>query len=289
MHWIESFLAAAHYENFRKAASSLYVSQPTITVHIHQLEKLIGVELFERTGRRIVLTHYGREFVPHARAMLTTYQAGMSHMDKKVQGFLKEVRVAVSPLIATSYLPHWIKVFTRAHPNTEVKIEVMESKLIGPAVNEGEVDIGLSRMPIISNQLSCKQIQSEKVVFVVPHDGRDVESGLPIDAEEILSEQVLLTHNHPMYWEEILRSCKRLVPTIREMKVSQVHVTKRFIEEGLGCSFLPLSSVRRELAEGRMLEGELPSLELPVVSTYLLTKSPSPETMTLEETILRLT
>lgn len=73
------------------------------------------------------------------------------------------------------------------------------------------------------------------------------------------------------------------------MKVSQVHVTKRFIEEGLGCSFLPLSAVRRELAEGRMLEGELPSLELPVVSTYLLTKSPSPETMALEETILRLT
>ena len=288
IHWIESFLAAAHYENFRKAASSLYVSQPTVTVHIHQLEKLVGTDLFERTGRKVVLTHYGREFVPHAESIYDAYHKGMAHMDRKVQGFQKEIRIAVSPLIATSYLPHWVKAFIKENPHTEVKVEVMESMLIGPAIDEGKVDIGISRMPVQSIGVTCRQIQSEKLVFVVPHDGREEENGSFVDYEEVLREHVLLTHNHPMYWDDVLLLCKRLLPGIREMKVSQVHVAKRFIEEGLGCSILPRSAVRREIAEGRILEAEIPKLDLPTVSTYILTKSPSEEAAAFSETILKL-
>ncbi|TSB47364.1 LysR family transcriptional regulator [Alkalicoccobacillus porphyridii] len=286
--WIESFLAAAKYENFRKAASSLYVSQPTVTVHIQQLEKLVGVDLFERTGRRVVLTHYGREFVSHAHSMYDAYLVGMEKMDRKIQGYLSEVKIAVSPLVATSYLPHWVKAFVRTNSRTEVKVEVMESILIGSSVEEGRSDIGISRMPHASVGVTCREIQTEKLFFVVPHDGRDAETGGYVDYEKVFKEHVLLTHNHPMYWDEVLFSCKHLVPGLREMKVSQVHVAKRFIEEGLGCSILPRSAVRRELAEGRMLEAELPMLNLPLVSTYLITKSPSEETLAFEELVMKL-
>ena len=145
--WIESFLAAAKYENFRKAASSLYVSQPSITVHIHQLEKLVGTALFERTGRKVVLTHHGRKFVPHARIMYDAYLKGMATMDRTIQGYHQELQIAVSPLVATSYLPYWIKRFVREHPHTEVKVDVMESNHISQAIESGRADIGISRMP----------------------------------------------------------------------------------------------------------------------------------------------
>lgn len=283
--WIESFLAAARYENFRKAASSLYLSQPTVTVHIHQLEKMLGTKLFERSGRMVVLTHHGREFVSYARSIYDTYLEGMTAMDRKIQGYHQQITIAVSPLIAASYLPHWIKKYIKEHPNTEVKVEVMESESIGLAIEQGRADIGFSRMPFTSNGVNCSQFQTEKLVFVVPHDGRDAESGGYVDYESALQEQIILTHNHPMYWEEVLFLLKHLAPGLREMKVSQVHVAKRFIEEGLGYSILPHSAVRRELAEGRMLEAVVPNLDLPLVNTYLLTKSPSEEAKAFEEMV----
>ncbi|WP_078394992.1 LysR family transcriptional regulator [Shouchella patagoniensis] len=275
--WIESFLTAARVENFRKAATALYVSQPTVTVHIHQLEKLIGAELFERTGRKVVLTHLGREFVPYARKMYDSYHEGISYMDKKVQGYQSEVNLAVSPLVASTYLPHWVKAFVKRYPKIEVNVDVIESALIDQTVELGNADIGLSRSPAQTSGATSVCIQTEKLVFVAPHDGYDAERSLPVDVEEVLRTHRLLTHNHPLYWDDVLLSCKHFVPDLQEMKVSQVHVTKRFIEEGMGCSFLPLSAVRRELAEGRMLEGEVPDILLPTVSTYLIKKSPSKE------------
>ncbi|WP_054711902.1 LysR family transcriptional regulator [Bacillus sp. JCM 19041] len=287
--WIESFLAAARFENFRKAATSLYVSQPTVTVHIHQLEKMIGAELFERTGRKVVLTHLGREFVPHARKMYDSYHEGMSYMDKKVQGFQSEVNLAASPLVASTYLPHWVKAFVRRFPEIEVNVDVMESALIDQTVELGNADIGLSRSPAQTSGATSICIQTENLVFVAPHDGYDEERSLPVDYEEVLHTHRLLTHNHPLYWDDVLLSCKHFVPDLKEMKVSQVHVTKRFIEEGMGCSFLPLSAVRRELAEGRMLEGEIPNILLPTVSTYLIKKSPSKEGEAFAEIVRELT
>jgi LysR family transcriptional repressor of citA len=74
--WIETFLSAARTENFRKTANELYVSQPTVTVHIKLLEEHLGYELFSRAGRRIRITEEGRLFLPYAEEMLRTYEAG---------------------------------------------------------------------------------------------------------------------------------------------------------------------------------------------------------------------
>ncbi|PAD46281.1 LysR family transcriptional regulator [Shouchella clausii] len=277
IHWIESFLAAAKYENFRKAAAYLYVSQPTVTVHIHQLEKALGVPLFKRTGRQVVLTAYGKSYLPYARNIYDAYHEGVSFISKKRQGYESTLKIAVSPLVASSYLPYWVKAFVKKQAATEVVVDVVESAAIGQMVESGRADVGLSRMPVEQTGSECARLQTEKLLFVVPHDGRDAENGPPIHYEEALTEMVLLSGNHPVYWEDVLLACRRIVPGLKEMHVSQVHVTKRFIEEGLGCSILPESAVRRELAEGRMLEAETAGLPLPTVSTYMVTKSPSAE------------
>lgn len=66
-------------------------------------------------------------------------------------------------------------------------------------------------------------------------------------------------------------------PKVRTMVVTQVHITKRFIEEGLGFSFLPKISLNRELMEGRLLEVRTPELKLPRASTYIITREDTEE------------
>lgn len=72
--WLHTFVTAAKYENFRKTAETLFLSQPTVTVHIKLLEKEISCKLFQRSGRKIQLTEEGKAYVPFAMRLLEDYE-----------------------------------------------------------------------------------------------------------------------------------------------------------------------------------------------------------------------
>ncbi|MBU5212318.1 LysR family transcriptional regulator [Heyndrickxia oleronia] len=270
--WLHTFIAAARHENFRKTAEELFISQPTVTVHIKLLEEEIGSSLFEREGRKIILTEAGKKFIPIARTMIGVYEEGKAEMDRFRQGYTQKLILAMSPLIAESIMPYVLKKFMLAYPNIEISVQVLDSIKIPEAVLSGKVDLGLSRSEIKNADLTCRPLYEDPVILVVPHDGRDSETAPPLDAEELLMNHYLITHNHPEYWDGLLRSLRLKIPTIKTMAVSQVHVTRRFIMEGLGISFLPSSTVRRELLEGRLLEAPCPFLHLPVAKTYAILK-----------------
>ncbi|MFP3340583.1 LysR family transcriptional regulator, partial [Micrococcus sp. SIMBA_131] len=76
-----------------------------VTVHIQQLEKQIGSKLFMKSGRRVVLSEAGRQFLPHAKEMMEQYEQSLRHMNGWRQGYHHKLTLAVSPLIAATVLP----------------------------------------------------------------------------------------------------------------------------------------------------------------------------------------
>ncbi|MFD3448742.1 LysR family transcriptional regulator [Microbacteriaceae bacterium 4G12] len=270
--WLETFISAAQNENFRKTSHELYISQPTVTVHIKSLETYLGFPLFERTGRKVKLTEEGKRFLPHAQNVLRTHEEGIQDLQRFRQGYTKQLSLAVSPLIASSTMPFLLSKYVAQFPEVEVEVQVVESKEIAAAVLEERVNIGLSRMHANHADLSCTVLAEDDVILVAPHDGSDSEFALPLEPEDLFQEHIILTHNHPEYWDDLLRQIKMHYNHIRTMTVSQVHITKRFIEEGFGVSFLPKITVRRELMEGRLLEVYCKDLILPKTKTYAVTK-----------------
>ncbi|MDQ0221282.1 LysR family transcriptional repressor of citA [Peribacillus cavernae] len=272
MKWIKTFVIAAKYENFRMASEKLFISQPSVTVHIKLLENYIGSRLFERIGRKVVLTEEGRRFLPHAQKILSVHSEGMTDLENFKQGFSRKLTIAISPLIAASIMPFILRNYMHDYPQISIDIQVLESKDVLASVLSGEADCGLSRMNVTHTDLTCLPLYEDPVILVAPHDGWDSENSPPIDIEELFSTYRIMSHNHPEYWDHLLLDIKRNYPEIRTMVVSQVHVTKKFIEEGLGISFLPISTVRRELMEGRLLEVRNHSIALPSSHSYFVTK-----------------
>ncbi|MFS0862404.1 LysR family transcriptional regulator [Fredinandcohnia sp. 179-A 10B2 NHS] len=275
--WLKTFITAASTENFHETAEKLYIAQPTVTVHIKQLENVVGASLFEKRGRNIFLTTAGKRFYPYARNILESFETGIGDIEAWRQGYDQKITLAVSPLIAASILPNLIRIFMKKHPTIEIAINVVESAIIGETVRAGKADLGLSRMSHDTGVSSFK-LYDDPVRLIVPHDGGDAETALPIDFEKIIHEHMVFSHNHPVYWDELLLYIKQRFPRVRSMVVSQVNVTKRFIEEGLGISFLPHSTVTREILEGRVLEVDTDGFELPIAATYVVTNNPSEET-----------
>lgn len=271
--WLKTFILAAKYGNFRRASEELFLTQPAVTKHIKRLENHISIDLFERTGKQVALTPAGYKFLPYAEEMVKTYEEGMQEFERWKQGYNRKLTIAAAPQIAASILPVFLRGFIDDHPEMEVIIHVVKSFEIGEMVSLGKADIGLTRIKPIQTDVSCKVIHKEPVILVAPFMNADAM----LNEEQLLHQYRILTNNHPAYWGSLLTNIKKYYPRIQTIPVSQMEITKRFIEQGLGVSYLPVTMVQEELAAQKMVQVKQDKIESPTSFTYVLTKIETPE------------
>lgn len=270
--WLKTFCIAAETLNFRKASEKLVMSQPSVTVHIRLLEEHLGTTLFDRQNNRVSLSEAGRFFLPEAQQIVSSIENSVNKVFAFTQGYRRNWTIAISPLMAETILPYFLRSFMKLHPDLEINIRVEESNTIEELVETGEVNIGISALDAKQKNIESISIYEDPILFVMPVDGYDEESGPPIDVKEILQKNYLFTHHHPVFWDDLLLKLHKQVIGLRTMKVTQAHITKRFVQDGLGVSFLPHSIVRRELIEGKIMQPHFDLFELPSVSTFIIVK-----------------
>ncbi|ANU15866.1 LysR family transcriptional regulator [Planococcus maritimus] len=273
MQWLRTFADAAETLNFRKTSERLMLSQPSVTVHIRQLEAYLGIRLFDRIKNRVVLTEEGRHFKQQAEKLVEIFDATVDDIQSFAQGYRRKWTIAISPLMAETVLPYILNSFTKAHPDLELVIRVEESEAIEGLVESGEVAAGISALVPVKRVILHEVVYEDPLILIMPRDAYDDEHGPVVSAEEALRKHYIFTHHHPVFWEELLVKLRVQLPGIRTMTVTQAHIAKRFIQEGLGVSFLPRSMVRRELIEGRLMEVRFDLFPLPTVATYFLARS----------------
>ncbi|QSO52188.1 LysR family transcriptional regulator [Alicyclobacillus curvatus] len=266
--WLQTFLAAAEEENFRRAADKLHLAQPTVTQHIRKLEELWGVQLFARVGQHVELSPGGRRFLGHAKRLSDTYLDSLEDMARWHQGYDTRVTIAVSPLVATSYLPRWMRAYTKTHRQIEFVVKVLESESVLEQISRQEADIGFSRLRPDDGRFDAQVLYADPVVFVAPAEEHDID-GPPQDSFDLLARHTVFTHCHPEYWPELTTNLRKQFPDLQTMVVSLVHVVVQWVGEGLGVSFLPQSTVQRELLRGNIEEVHFP-LPLPTAQTHLV-------------------
>jgi len=248
------------------------MSQPTVTVHIKLLEEHLGIMLFDRINNRVTLTDAGRLFYTEAKKLLAGLDDSVNRMHAFAQGYRRMWTIAISPLMAETILPYFLRAFIEKHADVELTIRVEESEMIERLVDSGEVQLGISALDATLKGIESIRVYDDPIVFITSMDSYDEESGPPVDVEESLLGNYLLTHHHPVYWDDLLVVLHKHVHGVRTMKVTQAYIAKRFIQEGLGVSFLPHSIVRRELTEGRLMRPHFDLFDLPIVSTFILVK-----------------
>ncbi len=266
---LRTFVTAARLGSLTQAAERLFLAQPTVTVHITRLEERLGCPLFHRSRTGVALTPAGRRFLPYATRILEAHDAGIEDLNSFSQGYSRRLTIIASPMVAATALPPLLRQFTAAHPDVELSIDVRQSVEIGEALASGQGDLGLSLMVPAERSLEALALYDDPVLLVAPHDGRDWDRE-PADPEELLERCPLFTHSHPVFWDDLLLALRQAGLRLRTVRVSEMHVTKRLVEEGLGVSFLPESAVWRELVEGRIMEVPTPRLPLPRATTYLV-------------------
>jgi DNA-binding transcriptional LysR family regulator len=137
------FLAVAEELHFGRAAQRLHMTQPPVTQAIAQLEKTLGVVLFDRTRRRVALTPAGEALLPEVRELLARAQALPGRARAAAAGELGRVRLAFVSTIGFERLPAWVREFRLQCP--EVALELVEATgdVQLEALARGDIDAGL--------------------------------------------------------------------------------------------------------------------------------------------------
>lgn len=276
MKWIKTFIVTAKYENFRKTAEELFLTQPAVTKHIKRLEESLTIELFERVANKVTLTPAGHRFLIYARELVEKYEDGMEDFESWKQGYNRKLIIATAPQIASSFLPSLLRSFIDENPDIEVIINIVKSYEVGEEIRKGRADIGLTRSLPTQGNVKSEIIHEEPVILVGPTENWEKSS---LHEEAILQKYRLLSHNHPEYWDDLLHEVKKYYPTVRTMVVNQVEVTKRFIEEGLGVSYLPMTMVKEELKNNKLTKIQPEKIIPPKSTTYMLTKIETEEVL----------
>ena len=259
---LRTFVAVAEQASFRGAAERLFLSQPTVTAHIQALEREVGTEMIDRSGRRARLTPAGERLLPYARRMLALEAEAGEEIRAWHLRYDERLRIVSSIFVAASALPVAMRRLLAERPRVDIVLRTGFSREVVEAVAAREAELGLSRVPPQGEGLVGRQLLAEPVVAVAPASWGDVSLA------DTLAAYPLLTHNHPGYWDRLLAQLQALGLQVRPMEVRQVDVTRRLIEEGLGMSFLPLSAVSGNPAV-RVLD-PVEGLELPEAGTWAL-------------------
>ena len=160
------FLTAAEHGSFSEAARALHLAQPSVSEQVRQLEAELGVELFSRVGRGVVLTEAGRAFRPEAERVVADLA--------RARDAVRDVRELTGGTLsfgmfgtASAYLIADLAAdFRRRYPDVRLRLVGQNSSLVADAVREGRLEGALVVLPVDDDGLDVRPVHREELVVV---------------------------------------------------------------------------------------------------------------------------
>lgn len=168
---LEYFLGVVDHKSFSRAAEALFVTQPTLSTQIQELESQVGCPLFDRVGREIRLTEAGRILEPFARSAVQSAMGGQTAM-RELRGLERgTIKIGASPFF-NDQLPNIMNQFLAEYPNVKFIIKDITPIEIEQALARGELDLGLSLGPSTEDSKNCEVLLHSQLALVVSRKHR---------------------------------------------------------------------------------------------------------------------
>jgi DNA-binding transcriptional LysR family regulator len=242
----------------------LNYAQSSITAQIQALEDELGVPLFDRLGRRVVLTDAGKTLLDYATQILDLADEARAAVggEGAVTGSLT---ISATESLFSYRLPPVLHAFQKRFPNYRLTLRPTRFDRLHQAVYEGKLDIAFTmEQPVQSTRLEVVPLINEPLLVLAPPGHRLIECAqvMPDDLED---EPVILTEmgcNYRNLFERQLTAAGVLPATMLEF--NSIEAIKQCVKVGMGISVLPAMTVQQEIADGSLvaLNWGIPNFEV---------------------------
>jgi len=251
---LKTFLIVSQTLNFTHAAKKLNFAQSSVTSHIKSLETELESLLFERLGKKIILTPSGETLKIYARKIIDTHDEAeflIKDSDKSVL-----IKIGAQESQCTYRLPSILKDFQKNHPNVKIIFKPANSDdIIKKQLLEGELDLAFftDKIKQIENLVIEPLIQDELVLVASPHQSIHFHSNVSFD--QLKDTPLLMTERGCSYrqvFEEVVDRKSDL--NINKLEFVSIEAIKQCAIAGIGIGILPLMVVEKEIREGNLVK-----------------------------------
>lgn len=252
---LSTFKTIVDEGSFTAASEKLNYTQSTITFQIGQLEKELSVKLFEKVGRKMVLSSAGRAFVPYANEILGTVDK-LKYFQKDLELCEGELHIGVAETYLSYKLPEVLKRFAKKAPKAKLYIRSMNCYEIRNELIAGTLDLGIFYQDVggLGNNLLLWDLGSYPVALVASPNTAEKFSDFTTQKQQL---PIPLIINEPncifrQIFEKYLNTNSIILD--HTIELGSIDTIKKLVMSDIGVSFLPRYVVEEELQKGSLIE-----------------------------------
>lgn len=258
LRYLRIFKEVCEQKSVTKAAKKLFISQPSVSVVISDLEKKYNVKLFMRIRNRLVITEEGQELYTRACNVLNNFD------DFETLAFENSssniVKIGTSLTIGTFLLASLLKELQKQYPQAQYKVKIFPKEKIENMLLQGELDFGLVENVVNHSELIAQQFYEDKLVAVCAPDFSAPET---LNVQELKNFPLILREKGSAtrdFFDGYLKQYgTELFPFI---ETSNPQAAINCTKEGLGITILPLSMVQENLQNNSLRMIDLNDVDL---------------------------
>ena len=236
---LESLVAVADAKSFRKAATALGLSQPALSASVAAAEQLLGVQVFERDRRSVLITPAGEEVIGRARLALASVDAVGEAARRRGEPLVGPLRLGVIPTIAPYWLPSLLPGVRKRYPRLELVLREEQTARLLVQLDAGQLDLALLALPV-PGDFTTAAIAQESFLVAAPRGAAVLHHHRTLTERDLDDQTVLLLEDGHCLRDQALAVCERSgAVEAMQVRATSLPTLVQMVAGGLGITLLP--------------------------------------------------
>ena len=234
-------LAVAENKNFTLAAEKCFVTQPTLSMQIQKLEDELGILIFDRSKKPIILTEIGEKIVNQAKNIVNEAGRIKDIVDQQKGYIGGEFKVGIIPTVMPTLLPMFLNNFITKYPKVNLIIEENTTEEIIHRLKNGHLDCAIAATPLEEDSIKEIVLYYEPFVAYIPNNHASFNKN-EIEISDLDLDNILLLQDGHCFRNGILNLCKNnkfLSENHFQIESGSFETLIKLADEGLGTTLLP--------------------------------------------------
>jgi LysR family transcriptional regulator, hydrogen peroxide-inducible genes activator len=248
---LQYVVAVADALGFHKAAARCHVSQPALSGQVQQLEAALGVRLFERDRRRVLVTSAGAEIIARARRVLVEVDDLVASASLLREPFAGTLRVGVLPTIAPYLLPEVMPRVAAKYPKLALVLREEKTADIARELGEGTLDAGLLALEAEVGNFEHAEIGKDEFLAALPK-AHPLARKKRLSLSDLQEQDVLLLDEGHCFRDQALAICSKAHAKETTFRATSLATLAQMVSSGAGITLLPAIAVTVENRRGQL-------------------------------------
>lgn len=238
--------------HFKKASEKCHISQSALSTALNELEKQLGLQIFERDNKKVLITPIGHQVLKQARSILTQVEHLQNFSETHKAPFSYPLTIGMIPTIAPYILPKILPVLNQRYPNAQVNIVESQSHNLVDGVRHGDLDVAILALPYPCEGLLTFKFWQEDFYWVTLK-GNQHSAQKEISNDELKNCNLLLLKEGHCLKDHVLNVCKRTNSSQQSFSATSLNTLIQMVLGNLGTTLIPEMAIQPLTAQHHTL------------------------------------